>query len=323
MKSTINFSPEQYVLNNRYILREELGSGISATVYKCKDTQTGENRAVKIYQNTDMKDFKKEAKMLKIISDINSPYLIKCYESNIGLLSYKGITSQKMYSIFELCNHGELFELISDTKSGFSENVCKFIFLQILNAVDALHKEGICHRDLKPENIVLAGDNYDIKLCDFGFSTKFHKKDNQKKKLKKFKGTKYYIAPEILEGKAYDGDKIDIFSLGALLFTLMTRKRAFDEATINNISLKIEKTLYKLIKTKQYELYWEMLEKYLNIKNLNENFKNLFLKLVAYNPEERPTIEEIKNHEWMQDVTNATPEYLNVLRQKMINEMAI
>ena len=323
MKSTINFSPEQYVLNNRYILREELGSGISATVYKCKDTQTGENRAVKIYQNTDMKDFKKEAKMLKIISDINSPYLIKCYESNIGLLSYKGITSQKMYSIFELCNHGELFELILDTKNGFSENVCKFIFLQILNAVDALHKEGICHRDLKPENFVLAGDNYDLKLCDFGFSTKFHKKDNQKKKLKKFKGTKYYIAPEILEGKDYDGDKIDIFSLGALLFTLMTRKRAFDEATINNISLKIEKILYKLIKTKQYKLYWEMLEKYLNIKNLNENFKNLFLKLVAYNPEERPTIEEIKNHEWMQDVTNATPEYLNVLRQNMINEMAI
>ena len=85
--------------------------------------------------------------------------------------------------------------------------------------------------------------------------------------------------------------------------------------------LKIEKILYKLIKTKQYNKYWEFLEKYFNIKGFSEKFKNLFLKLVAYNPDERLSIDEIKNDEWMQDVTNATPEYLNFLRNKMINEM--
>ena len=66
-----------------------------------------------------------------------------------------------------------------------------------------------------------------------------------------------------------------------------------------------------------------MLEKYLKIKGLSENFKDLFLKLVAYNPDERPTMKEIKNHEWMKDVVNATPEYLNILRNRMINEMSI
>ena len=75
----------------------------------------------------------------------------------------------------------------------------------------------------------------------------------------------------------------------------MTKNYAFESATVNNISLKIEKILYKLIKTKQYDKYWEMLEKYLKIKGLSENFKDLFLKLVAYNPDERPTMEEIKN----------------------------
>jgi len=103
----------------------------------------------------------------------------------------------------------------------------------------------------------------------------------------------------------------------------MTKNYAFESATVNNISLKIEKILYKLIKTKQYDKYWEMLEKYLKIKGLSENFKDLFLKLVAYNPDERPTMEEIKNHEWMKDVVNATPEYLNILRNRMINEMSI
>ena len=103
----------------------------------------------------------------------------------------------------------------------------------------------------------------------------------------------------------------------------MTKNYAFESATVNNISLKIEKILYKLIKTKQYDKYWEMLEKYLKIKGLSENFKDLFLKLVAYNPDERLTMEEIKNHEWMKDVVNATPEYLNILRNRMINEMSI
>jgi len=85
--------------------------------------------------------------------------------------------------------------------------------------------------------------------------------------------------------------------------------------------MNVNKILYKFIKTKQYEKYWELLEKFKKVKNLPEQFKDLFLKLVAYNPDERLSIEEIKNHEWMQDVTNATPEYLTFLRNKMVNEM--
>ena len=323
MKSTINFTSEQFVLNNRYILEDNLGKGKTAKVYKCIDIQTDETKAVKIYQNNDINEFENEEKILNKITDINSPYLIKCYESGKGILSYHGKNFEKMYTILELGNQGTLFDLILETEHGFSGDVCKFILLQILNAVDALHKEGICHRDIKPENIVLCGDNYDLKLCDFGYSAKFVDKNNQKKKLKKLRGTNYYAAPEILERKKYDGDKIDIFSIGALLFTLMTKKFAFEEATLNNIPLKIEINLYKLIVYKNYDKYWSFIEKYLNIRDLDENFKNLFLKLVAYNPEERPTIEEIKNHEWMQNVTNATPEYLNDLRNEMIREMAL
>ena len=101
----------------------------------------------------------------------------------------------------------------------------------------------------------------------------------------------------------------------------MTKNYAFEEATINNISTNVNKILYKLIKTKQYNKYWELLAKYKNVKDLPEQFKNLFLKLVAYNPDERLSIDEIKNDEWMRDVTNGTPEYLNLLRNKMINEM--
>ena len=64
-----------------------------------------------------------------------------------------------------------------------------------------------------------------------------------------------------------------------------------------------------------------MMQKYFNIKNLSPNFKNLFLKMVAYNPEERPTIEEIRNDKFMSDIINASEEQLSLLRKKMINEI--
>ena len=101
----------------------------------------------------------------------------------------------------------------------------------------------------------------------------------------------------------------------------MTKNFAFYEATIDNTSFKIKKILYKIIQTKQYDKYWELLEKYFNIKNLSQNFKNLFLKMVAYNPEERPTIEEIRNDKFMSDIINASEEQLSLLRKKMINEI--
>ena len=101
----------------------------------------------------------------------------------------------------------------------------------------------------------------------------------------------------------------------------MTKNFAFYDATIDNTSFKIKKILYKIIQTKQYDKYWELLEKYFNIKNLSPNFKNLFLKMVAYNPEERPTIEEIRNDKFMSHIINASEEQLSLLRKKMINEI--
>ena len=83
-------------------------------------------------------------------------------------------------------------------------------------------------------------------VCDFGSSIKFLK-NNQKKKLKKPFGTPYYKAPEILENKEYEGDKIDIFSMGALLFVLMTKNFAFVEAkSMRNFPLSIWRYIFSI-----------------------------------------------------------------------------
>ena len=309
------------IISNRYTIISKLGSGLSSQVFKVFDEKTQESKVAKIYEEDASLTFHKETKIFKALSELNIPTNIKFYESSYGDLTLEGCTSKKNYIILEYGSKGCLFDAVINTKSGFTEDVCKYILLNILNCVNALHNKGICHRDLKPENIVFVGNNYDIKLIDFGFAAKFINKENKKIKLKKSVGTKYYCAPEILEGIPYDGTKADIFSIGAILFVLMTKNFGFVEAKANNIASNVKSLLYKLIKNKEYDRYWELLEKYFKIKNLSTNFKNLYLKMVAYNPEERPTIEEILKDEFMADIINKNEENFSFLREKMINEI--
>ena len=164
-----------------------------------------------------------------------------------------------------------------------------------MKIVKTLHDKGISHRDIKPENILFVGDNYDFKLVDFGYSC-FFLDDNQNKKMSKDPfGTDYYRAPEVYENKLYDPEKVDIFSIGALLFGLMTKKQAFDKAQTLEFAQNEVQKLYNLIKEKQIDTYWFIVENIFNIKNLSQEFKELFIKLVSYNPSERPSFEEIMN----------------------------
>ena len=321
MQSISNLFNGQKVLDERYILQDQLGSGLTSKVFKVKDIKTGETKAAKIFENNMSVEFQKEMRNINLINEINVATNIKCFAIDIGFLTYNGKKEQKMYEILEYGDHGTLFEKVESSINGLSEDVCRYIFYKILLAIKALHSHGICHRDIKPENMLFVGIDYDLKLCDYGFLVKFLNKENKKRKLKKPVGTTYYCAPEILERKDYDGEKSDIFSLGATLFVLMTKKFAFEEAKVNNISSKVSKTLYKLIKTKQYGKYWETMENYFKVKQLSEQFKNLFVKMVAYNPEERPSIEEIMKEDFMKDIANANEERLAQLKHKMVSEL--
>ena len=313
-------STDKKMLDNRYAIQTDIDSGVSAKVYVVLDTYSGETKAAKIYSDNARIDFQKEIQIYQILQKVNLPGNIRCYSYGEGYLTQNEISEKKMFAILEYGEHGNLFNRIFKRKNGFSEDVCKFILLKILDAVEALHNQGLCHRDIKPENIVLTGDNYDLKLIDFGVATTFINSKNKKKKLNRKVGTPYYAAPEILERRQYEGDKVDIFSIGALLFVLMTRKFAFAKAKIINDAPNSKKILYGLIKDKNYDKYWENLDKYFDIKNVPEEFRNLFVKMVAYNPEERPSIIEIRNDAWMSDVNNANEEKLTQLREKMIEE---
>ena len=109
------------------------------------------------------------------------------------------------------------------------------IFTQLVGAVAYVHNLSCVHRDLKLENILL-DKNENVKLCDFGFTRKYEGKSSY---LQTFCGTVCYSAPEMLKGEKYAGEKVDVWSLGIILYALLTGELPFDDDDDMNTKHKI------------------------------------------------------------------------------------
>ena len=291
------------IINEKYEILQKLGEGADSTVYKVINKENNEIYAIKVIHHY----HKNEREINNELKSLNSPYIVKFYEFSQGDIILPDEKDFKSYFVFELSDKGELKNYINCGRNGFDEKHCKMIFYEILKAFQTIHNNNICHRDIKAENILLNTNKYEIKICDFGYSSETYDM------LEGFFGTKQYMAPEIIMGKRYDGIKADVFSLGALLFYLRTATFLFTQAKISNGVYS--KTVYDYIKEKS-EMIWEM-AKINPLNELTDEFKELFLKMVAFNPKERPSIDEILRDKWLEDINNLN----DVERQKMKEEL--
>ena len=114
----------------------------------------------------------------------------------------------------EYCERGELFQRIVQ-KRKLNENESAYYYYQLINGLEYIHLKKIAHRDLKPENLLINENNI-LKIIDFGLSN-FMKN----KFLTTPCGSPCYASPEMVEGKNYDGYKIDIWSTGIILFAML------------------------------------------------------------------------------------------------------
>jgi calcium-dependent protein kinase len=144
-----------------------------------------------------------------------------------------------------------------------------------------MHSKGIVHRDIKPENIMLeskSSEDLSIKLIDFGTSNFI--KNNQHLSMKI--GTPYYIAPEVLK-KSY-GYECDIWSLGVILYMLLSGTPPFDGFDDQSILQKVKIGKYSLEGES-----WEL---------ISNEAKDLIKKMLTYSPEKRINAEDALKHEW-------------------------
>lgn len=145
------------------------------------------------------------------------------------------------------------------------------IFTQLVGAVAYIHNKSCVHRDLKLENVLL-DKNENVKLCDFGFTREYEGKSNY---LQTFCGTICYSAPEMLKGEKYAGEKVDVWSLGIILFALLAGALPFDEDDDQATKEKI------LREDPKYP------------ESMPDDAKNLIGKLLSKRPLLRPSLAEI------------------------------
>ena len=151
------------------------------------------------------------------------------------------------------------------------------------------------------------------KISNFAFATLFQV-NNGIIQLNDRIGTIPYMPPQMFNNQPYNGSKADIFSLGVILFNLVTGRFGFNKADNHDPN-------YQFIRNNLINQYWNNLANEINnINNLSQEFKDLYIRMVSPNENNRPTIDQILNNNWFNDLVGLNDEQLNQLKEEVLNE---
>lgn len=257
-------SPDLHSVGN-YTLGRLIGKGSFGKVYLATHKLTNGSKVV-------LKSAKKEdanlAREIHHHRQFSHPHIARLYEVIV--------TETLVWLVLEYCPGDELYNHL--LLHGRMEAVkVQKIFTQLVGAVSYVHGKSCVHRDLKLENILL-DKNENVKLVDFGFTREYQGPTSY---LQTWCGTICYSAPEMLRGEKYAGEKVDVWSLGIILYALLCGELPFDEdddAATKALILKEEPN---------YQDY------------MPEPARDLIKKLLSKRPLLRPALADILKHPWL------------------------
>ncbi|KAL2439103.1 Serine/threonine-protein kinase ppk16 [Exophiala dermatitidis] len=207
------FSSKELKTVGNYSLGKLIGKGSFGKVYLARHNLTNGSKVVLKASN------KEDANLAREIHHHRQfvhPHIARLYEVII--------TETLVWLVLEYCPGDELYNYLCRNGPLPVETVQK-IFTQLVGAVAYIHSKSCVHRDLKLENVLL-DKNDNVKLCDFGFTREY---DGKASYLQTFCGTVCYSAPEMLRGEKYAGEKVDVWSLGIILYALLKGELPWDE----------------------------------------------------------------------------------------------
>nr|XP_034365646.1 sperm motility kinase X-like [Arvicanthis niloticus] len=267
MQLELEASPsEEVTLTDHYMILRTLGKGSFAEVKLACHLHTGVWVAVKVLERGEKNDSVITTE-IDIIKSLDHPNIIKLFH----IIE----TREHTYMVMEHAAGGDLVSHIEKVGC-LQEEETRRIFTQMVYAVSYCHENSIAHRDIKPDNILLDGKG-SVKLCDFGLAIKV----TSGQRFRGFCGTLEYCAPEIFTDVEYDAQANDIWSMGVVLYTMVTGHFPFEAKT-----------------------YSQMKEKMLNPKYsippmLSPDIANLIMQLFTVDPDQRPKICDIMQHQWL------------------------
>ena len=310
---------ENYVgkrLDGRYEIQDVIGVGGMAVVYKAYDNIDDRIVAVKILKEEYLANeefrrrFKNESKAIAVMSHKN---IVKVFDVSFG--------DRLQYIVMEYIEGITLKEYIEE-HGALDWKEALFFVIQILKALQHAHDKGIVHRDVKPQNIMLLEDGT-IKVADFGIARFSH--GETRTMTEKAIGSVHYISPEQAKGEFTD-EKADIYSVGVVLYEMLTGKLPFDadsavsvalmqvnnEAalprTINaDIPIGFEQITMKAMQKNTRDRYQSAAELLLDLEELKRN-PNIKFDYLTYFVDDQPTrfVNKISDTQTVKTVPPAT-----------------
>ncbi|XP_067336583.1 MAP/microtubule affinity-regulating kinase 3a isoform X13 [Channa argus] len=260
VRSRSSEEPQQPHIGN-YRLLKTIGKGNFAKVKLARHILTGREVAIKIIDKTQLNpnSLQKLFREVRIMKILNHPNIVKLFE----VIE----TERTLYLVMEYASGGEVFDYLV-AHGRMKEKEARAKFRQIVSAVQYCHQKHIVHRDLKAENLLLDAD-MNIKIADFGFSNEF----TLGNKLDTFCGSPPYAAPELFQGKKYDGPEVDVWSLGVILYTLVSGSLPFDGQNLKELRERVLRGKYRI------PFY------------MSTDCENLLKRFLVLNPGKRGTLE--------------------------------
>lgn len=216
------------MLAGRYDIIEEVGKGGMANVYKAQDHFLNRFVAIKVLKEelSDDKEFVHRFNTeAQAAARISNPHVVSIYDV--------GFENGLYYIVMEYIEGITLKEYI-EKKHNLSWREAAEFAAQICEGLDAAHKQSVIHRDIKPQNIIMTADNV-LKVTDFGIAraTSQATTTNSSSTI----GTVHYLSPEQARG-GYTNEKTDIYSLGVVLYEMLTGRLPFNDSTAVAIAIK-------------------------------------------------------------------------------------
>ncbi|KAL1998268.1 hypothetical protein VTN02DRAFT_6496 [Thermoascus thermophilus] len=272
------FSSKDLRSVGNYTLGRLIGKGSFGKVYLATHKLTNGSKVVLKSSNKEDGNLAREIHHHR---QFLHPHIARLYEVIV--------TEKLVWLVLEYCPGDELYNYLLRHGPLPVEKV-KRIFAQLVGAVAYVHRKSCVHRDLKLENILL-DKHENVKLCDFGFTREYEGKASY---LQTFCGTICYSAPEMLRGEKYAGEKVDVWSLGIILYALLAGELPYDEDDDQVTKTRI------LTEEPKFD------------DKFPEDARSLISSLLSKRPLLRPTLDDILAHPFLAE---HAPEQIAILKQ--------
>ncbi|KAI8338166.1 kinase-like domain-containing protein [Chlamydoabsidia padenii] len=322
MNQEPNYRYQPKVIGN-YTLTESLGKGSMGKVKLGVHNVTGDKIAIKIVPRANFTQFKtgvansnktakqiakeyarEENREMRTIREAHMMMLLR--HPNIVGLKDLVVAGPYFYILMDYVNGGQLLHHIVK-RQRLSERRARHFARQIVSALDYMHRNSIVHRDLKIENIMIDKAGRKVKIIDFGLSNLFC----PERQLTTYCGSLYFAAPELLHATPYNGPEVDIWSLGVVIYVMVTGSVPFDDKSMPGLHEKI----------KRGEVNYPA--------HLGEECIDLLRRIFITDPVQRIYLSDIALHPWMNMELPPIRNHLPVrqplslpLDQRIINQMS-